>query len=79
MCARTVRPVRMKTNILTGLRLLMLLLRVASPAVYSRYIGDINADTADSGSLFANLLTHFCQDNIFILSSEMLLLTGSYT
>lgn len=32
--------------------------------------GDINADIADSGSSFANLLTHLCEHDIFILSSS---------
>ena len=32
-------------------------------------IGDMNADIAENNSVFANHLTHFCEENIFVLSS----------
>ncbi len=42
-------------------------------------VGDMNADVADRNSLFMNHLTHFCEDNNFVLSSKVLLPIDSYT
>lgn len=39
----------------------------------------MNADIADSGSVFANHLTRFCEDNNLTLSSGVLLPADSYT
>ena len=42
-------------------------------------VGDLNADLSDDSSLFANHMLQFCEDNNFILSSQLLLPVGSYT
>lgn len=42
-------------------------------------IGNMNADIADRGSLFANHTTQFCQENNLMLSSKELLPADSFT
>lgn len=42
-------------------------------------VGDMNADISDGHSLFAKHMCQFCDDNSFILSSQLLLPADSYT
>lgn len=42
-------------------------------------VGDMNADLADKNSLFMDHLTHFCEDNNFVLSSKVSLPIDNYT
>lgn len=72
--------IRMKMNTRNRLKLINSFIQDNTSAVSTvSVIGDMNVEISDKNSLYANHKAQFCQDNNFILTSKVLLLSDSYT